>query len=160
MWDKLKNDKYVKDLLIKLVTILFVAAIALLLFDVLTQSKDGRRQIVDMDGGSEYTEETMLATEEEIRLESILSQMKGVGETEVMITYQSVETSNMFFSGGSNNNISRKEEGVIVASEGAGAIIVKNNIINAVATVFDIPASSVMVFEKSDTEQKELRKQD
>ncbi len=76
MWDKLKNDKYVKDLLVKLLTILFVAAIALLLFDVLTQSKDGRRQIVDMDGGTEYTEETALATEEEVMREICVSQMK------------------------------------------------------------------------------------
>jgi len=151
MWDKLKNDKYVKDLLIKLLTILFVAVIALLLFDVLTQSKDGRRQIVDMDGGTEYTEETAMATEEEIRLEEILSQMKGVGETNVMITYQNVEETDTVFSSESNKN-DRKVEGVIVASEGAGDIIIKSNIINAVATVFDIPASNVVVFEKSNSD--------
>ncbi len=151
MWDKLKNDKYVKDLLVKLLTILFVAVIALLLFDVLTQSKDGRRQIVDMDGGTEYTEETAIATEEEIRLEEILSQMKGVGDTNVMITYQNVEETDTVFSSESNKN-DRKVEGVIVASEGAGDIIIKSNIINAVATVFDIPASNVVVFEKSNSD--------
>mgnify|MGYP000891555313 CR=1 FL=1 len=148
MWEKLKNDKYVKDLLIKLLTILFVAAIALLLFDVLTQSKDGRRQIVDMDGGTEYTEETAFATEEEIRLEEILSQMKGVGDTNVMITYQTEESDTVF----SGANKSRKVEGVIVASEGAGNVVIRNNIIIAVATVFDIPASKVVVFEKSDVD--------
>lgn len=148
MWDKLKNDKYVKDLLIKALTILFVAAIALLLFDVLTQSKDGRRQIVDMDGGTEYTNAAAVASDEELRLEEILSQMKGVGDTNVMITYQRIEETDSVFSS-SNNNKNLKVEGVIVASEGAGDIIIKNNIINAVATVFDIPASSVMVFEKS-----------
>jgi len=148
MWDKLKNDKYVKDLLVKLLTILFVAVIALLLFDVLTQSKDGRRQIVDMNGGTEYTEETAIATEEEIRLEEILSQMKGVGDTNVMITYQNAEAADTVFSG---SNTDRKVEGVIVAAEGAGDIIIKNNIINAVATVFDIPVSNVVVFEKSES---------
>ena len=148
MWDKLKNDKYVKDLLMRLLTVLFVAAIALLLFDVLTQSKDGRRQIVDMDGGTEYTEETALATQEEKRLEDILGQMKGVGETSVMITYQKREQSEPVFSSGDNNR-DLKVEGVIVASEGAGDIIVRNNIINAVATVYDIPAANVVVFEKS-----------
>lgn len=148
MWDKLKNDKYVKDLLIRLLTVLFVAAIALLLFDVLTQSKDGRRQIVDMDGGSEYTQESALATQEEKRLEDILSQMKGVGKTSVMITYQSREqTETVFGSGDNNKNL--MVEGVIVASEGAGDIIVKTNIINAVATVYDIPAANVVVFEKN-----------
>ncbi len=148
MWDKLKNDKNVKDLLVKLLTILFVAVIALLLFDVLTQSKDGRRQIVDMNGGSEYTEETAIATEEEIRLEEILSQMKGVGDTNVMITYQSTEAADTVFSGSSTD---RKVGGVIVAAEGAGDMIIKNNIINAVATVFDIPVSNVVVFEKSES---------
>ncbi len=151
MWDKLKNDKYVKDLLIKFLTILFVAAIALLLFDVLTQSKDGRRQIVDMDGGTEYTEETALATEEEIKLEKILSQMKGVGDTTVMITYQSSEKPDTVFSAG-NDNKSRKVEGVIVASKGAGDIIIRSRIVDAVSTVFDIPASNVVVFEKIDSD--------
>lgn len=150
MWDKLKNDKYVKDLLVKLLTILFVAVIALLLFDVLTQSKDGRRQIVDMDGGTEYTEET-LATMEERRLEEILSQMKGVGDTNVMITYQNEEEPDPVFSSNANSNKSRKVEGVIVAAEGAGDIIAKNNIINAVATVYNIPVSNVVVYEKSDS---------
>ena len=148
MWDKLKNDKYVKDLLVKLLTILFVAVIALLLFDVLTQSKDGRRQIVDMNGGTEYTEETAIATGEEVRLEEILSQMKGVGDTNVMITYQSADAADTVFSG---NNTDRKVEGVIVAAEGAGDMIIKNDIINAVATVFDIPVSNVVVFEKSES---------
>ncbi len=148
MWDKLKNDKYVKDLLIKLLTILFVAVIALLLFDVLTQSKDGRRQIVDIDGGTEYTEEIALVTEEEKRLENILSQMKGVGDTDVMITYQNVEETVSVFSGESNSK-NLKVEGVIIASEGADDILIKSNIINAVATIYDISASNVVVFEKN-----------
>jgi hypothetical protein len=100
-----------------------------------------------MDGGAEYTEETALATEEEVRLEEILSQMKGVGDTNVMITYQNEETDTVF----SGQNKYRKVEGVIVASEGAGDIVIKNDIINAVATVFDIPASNVVVYEKSDS---------
>lgn len=157
MWDKLKNDKYLKDLIIKLIMILFVAAIALLIFDVLTQSKDGRKQIVDMDGGTEYSKEATSTVEEEIRLKAILSQMKGVGDTEVMITYKSSEEKNMVFSG---NDATRKVEGVIVASEGAGDIITKNNIINAVATLFNIPVSNIMVFEKNINNKNELYNQD
>jgi len=151
MLDKLKNDKFVKDLLVKLITILFVAALALLVFDVLTQSKDGRRQIVDLDGGTEYTEldEETLATVEEKRLEQILTQIKGVGAANVMITYQENEEAASVFSGENNNNSKPRVEGVIVTAEGAGDVITKNNIINAVAAVFDIPAANVMVFEKS-----------
>lgn len=149
MWEKLKNDKYVKDLLMKLLTVLFVAVIALLLFDVLTQSKDGRRQIVDMNGGTEYTEETALSTEEELRLEGILSQMKGVGDTNVMITYQRDDGAASVFNSSDSTKKNYKVEGVIVASEGAGDIVIRNNIINAVATLFDIPTSNVVVYEKS-----------
>ena len=150
MWDKLKNDKYVKDMFVKLISVLIVAVIALLLFDVMTQSKDGRRQIVDSDGGTEYTEfdETSLETNEEMRLEQILSQIKGVGASNVMITYQDDENTTTVF-GGENRNNNPRVEGVIVTAEGAGNIIVKSNIINAVAALYNIPATSVMVFEKS-----------
>ena len=150
MWEKLKNDKYLKDLLIKLITVLFVAAIALLLFDVLTQSKDGRRQIVDMDGGSEYSQQdaSALTTDEERRLEKILSEIKGVGETSVMITYRDSEKAASVFSQDGSDEDS-PVEGVIVISEGARDVIVKNNIINAVSALYDIQAANVMVFEKN-----------
>lgn len=143
MWDKLKNDKYVKDLLVKLITVLVIAAIALILVDVLSQDKDGRRQIVDMDGGTEVTD--TLATTEEIRLESILSQLEGVGDADVMITYQYEEEADAVFT---NQNNDRKVAGVIVVCEGAGNVVIKNDIINAVATVYDISASKVVVMKK------------
>ena len=54
MKEKLKDDKFVKDLLYKFLSVLVIAIVALLLLNVLTQSKDGRTQIVDEDGGSEY----------------------------------------------------------------------------------------------------------
>lgn len=148
MWEKLKNDKYVKELLIKLIAVLLVAAMALLIFDVFTNSKDGRRQIVDMDGGSEYTsaEAETLATDEERRLEQILSEIKGVGAARVMITYQEEEPAASLYSG--EKRKSPKVEGVIVTAEGAKDIIVKSSIINAVSALFDIPAANVMVFEK------------
>lgn len=149
MWEKLKNDKYVKELLYKLIAVLFVAAIALLLFDVLSQSKDGRRQIVDMDGGSEYTsvKAETLATNEERRLEEILSEIKGVGAAKVMITYQERDNSASLYSSEKVN--SPKVEGVIVTAEGANEIIVRSSIIDAVSALFDIPAANVMVFERN-----------
>lgn len=148
MWEKLKNDKYVKELLKKLIAVLLVAAMALLVFDVFTTSKDGRRQIVDMDGASEYTsaEAATLATDEERRLEQILSEIKGVGAARVMITYQEEEPVASLYSG--EKRKSPKVEGVIVTAEGAKDIIVKSSIINAVSALFDIPAANVMVFEK------------
>lgn len=149
MWDKLKTDKYAKSLLTKLITILIVASIALLLFDVLTQSKDGRRQIVDDNGGTEYLESAADAsTKEENKLKDILSDIKGVGEVDVMITYKENEPSSNLFNGDSKEKQS-KVGGVIVTASGAGDIIIRNNITNAVTAVFNIPASNVSVFEKN-----------
>ena len=92
-----------------------------------TQSKDGRKQILDEDGG---TEEALCA---------ILTDMKGVGEVDVMLQY------------GEDDQIS----GVIVTAEGAGDPVVQNNLVNAVRAVFNIPVSSVMVFEKDDNANQE-----
>lgn len=121
MWEKFKNDKNTKDLMIKLITVLIIASIALLSFDVMTQSNDGRKQIVDENGGTE----TALCT--------ILQDIKGVGAVDVMIQYEEGE---------------QKVMGVIVTAEGAGNAVVKNNVTNAVSAVFNIPVSNVMVYEK------------
>lgn len=100
--------------------IIIILAIILLSFDVFTQSRDGRRQIVDRDGG----------TESELCM--ILSDIDGVGDVDVMLQYDEDD----------------KITGAIVTAEGAGNPIVKNNLINAVMAVFNISSSSVEVFEK------------
>lgn len=120
MLEKLKKDPQMKDKAIKVAALLIIIAVILLSFDVFTQSKDGRRQVIDKDGGTE-TELCM-----------ILSDIDGVGEVDVMLQY------------------SKDDEitGAIVTAEGAGSPVVKNNLINAVMAVFDISASNVEVFEK------------
>ena len=65
MFEKLKKDPKMKDLAIKIIAVLIILSVALLSFDVFTQSKDGRKQILDEDGG---TEEALCA---------ILTDMKG-----------------------------------------------------------------------------------
>ena len=109
-----------KDIALKIVAVIIILAVILLSFDVFTQSKDGRRQIVDKDGG----------TESELCM--ILSDIDGVGDVDVMLQYDKDE------------NIT----GAIVTAEGAGSPVVKINLINAVMAVFNIPSSSVEVFEK------------
>lgn len=109
-----------KDIALKIVAVIIILAVILLSFDVFTQSRDGRRQIVDKDGG----------TESELCM--ILSDIDGVGDVDVMLQYDKDE------------NIT----GAIVTAEGAGSPVVKNNLINAVMAVFNIPSSSVEVFEK------------
>jgi len=120
MWEKLKNNKKATDLMIKVITIMIIAAIALLSLDVMTSSRDGRRQIVSEHG------------ETEAALIAILQNMKGVGEVEVMITYEN------------GNRIT----GVIVTAEGAGSVVIRNDVTRAVSGVFNLPVRNVMVFEK------------
>lgn len=127
MLEKLKKDPKMKDLVIKIIALLIILSIALLSFDVFTQNKDGRKQIIDEDGGIEA------------ELCNILTDMKGVGAVDVMLQY------------GEKEQIS----GVIVTAEGAEDPVVRNNLVNAVRAVFNIPVSSVMVFEKDRTNQKD-----
>lgn len=120
MFDKFFKDGKSKDAVIKLITIAVIAAVMLVAFDVLTQDRDSRRQIIDDDGGTEMT------------LSEILTDIDGVGEVDVMIRQ------------GEDNGIS----GVIITAEGAGNPVIKENITRAVAAVYNIPASNVVVFEK------------
>lgn len=120
-------EKINKENLIRIITVLIIASIVLLAMSILTDTGDGRKQIIDKDGGTETA------------LCSILSEIKGVGQVNVMIDYTD------------ENQV----KGVIVTAEGAGSPVVKNNIINGVATVFDIPVSSVIVFEKNSESGKD-----
>lgn len=131
MKEKLKNDRLVKLLLTRSITVLLIAVLALIMLNVLANSKDGRKQILDEDGGTEYTSASAPAgnreyTEEERRLSEILSSMKGVGATTVMVS----------------------ENGVIITAEGAESAVVRDEITAAVSALFGIPVNHVKVFEK------------
>ena len=120
MFDKFFKEGKSKDIILKLITVAVIAAVLLVAFDVITQDRDSRRQIIDEDGGSEMT------------LSEILTDIDGVGEVDVMIRQ------------GEEHDIS----GVIITAEGAGDPVIRDNITRAVAAVYNIPASNVVVFEK------------
>lgn len=152
MKEKLKDDKFVKDLLMKVLFVLIIGAVALVLLDVLSLDKDGRKQIVS-EGGQGTTTEMEAAssgiTAAEEKLKDILGTMKGVGKVNVMITYRDdqEELSSVFSR--AETREPNQVKGVIITAEGAGNPVVRNNIINAVSAVFDIPLANVMVFEKN-----------
>jgi len=118
---KILEDPVIKDRCIKIFVVIIIAIVILLSFDVFSQNKDGRRQIVDKDGGVEAD------------LCMILSDIDGVGEVDVMLQYDEDE------------NVT----GAIVTAGGADDPVVKNNVINAVMALFDISAANVEVFKKS-----------
>lgn len=127
MLSKILNDPEFKDKGLKIIVILIIIAVIMLSFDVFTQTKDGRKQIIDDDGGIEA------------ELCTILSDIEGVGEVDVMLQYDDSE----------------QITGAIVTAEGAGDPIVKNDIVNAVMALFNISATCVEVFEKSSSETNE-----
>lgn len=120
MFDKIAG----KENFIKLITVLLIASIGILALSILTDSSDGRKQIIDLDGGSEE------------QLCSVLSSIKGVGDVEVMVKYDAEE------------NVS----GVIVIAEGGSDPVIANDLTQGVSTLFNIPVSNVIVFEKEQEE--------
>lgn len=116
-----------KENILKIVVALIVASVILLTLSILTDDNDSRSQISDNDGATETT------------LCNILSEVKGVGDVNVMIQYDDES----------------KVSGVIVTAEGAHDPVVKNDVIKGVSALFDIPVSSVMVFEKNQEEKSD-----
>ena len=114
-------DKTGKDAWIKLIGVLLALSAAIMVLSIFTSDNDGRRQIVDGDGGREE------------QLCSVLSSIEGAGQVEVMLEYDSRS----------------KVTGVIILAEGSSNSVVRNNLTNGVATLYSIPVSSVIVFEKS-----------
>jgi hypothetical protein len=147
--EKLKDDKYAKELLFKFIFALSVAIVALLLINVMNINKDGRSQIIDEDGATEYLETGNGPTREEARLALLLSEINGVGTVDVMISYESNEEKDSIFSETTDKGTERIR-GVIITAAGAESPIIKNNLMHAVATLFDIPIQKVIVFEKNE----------
>jgi len=132
-----------KKLYYVLLTIITISAMILLSGNVLSQDRDGRHQIIDKDGGEELMVNGTLKTQEELRLQMMLSNISGVGDNQVMITWKEADSSGSIF----QSQPEYKElQGVIVAAEGAAHPSVKLSIIDAVTSVYGIPTSSVMVF--------------
>ncbi len=152
MKGKLKDDKFVKDLLYKFLSVLIIAIAALLLLNVISQNKDGRSQIIDEDGGSEYAERAIFTAQEQ-KLTEILKEIKGVGDVSVMLTYEQKATAGDLFSNTEKEDYSKVKGAVIIAS-GGGDAVAQNNILKAVTALFDIPVQNVRVFEKAEEGNK------
>ncbi len=146
MKEKLKDDKFVKDLLYKFLSVLIIAVAALLLLNVMSQSKDGRSQIIDEDGGTEYWEDGSASTLEERKLEEILSSIKGVGDVSVMLTYEEGQATGDFLSPGEETRENVK--GAIITASGGADAVIKSKILEAVTALFNIPVQNVKVYER------------
>lgn len=145
MKGKLKDDKFVKELLYKFLSLLIIAIVALLLLNVMTQNKDGRTQIIDEDGGTEHLSEAALTIEEK-KLAEILTGIKGVGDVRVMLSYESKGEDKDFFTE-SKKEEGGKVKGAVIIASGGDKAVTKSKIQEAVVALFDIPIQNVKVFE-------------
>lgn len=132
LWKKFKDEKTTKDLLTMMITTLIVICVALLLVDVLGQNRDGRNQIVS--SSTDLSAATEINTEDEIKLQTILSKIEGVGSADVMIS----------------KNSQNVVEGVIIVASGAEDATTRLHILDAVASLYDLPVDKIAVFRQQE----------
>lgn len=128
-------------------------------------------------GGKDNKEENIETTKTEVvtderRLEDILSQIDGVGEVSVMITYYSSSEKDIAYeTKTSSRNLEESEDkkavmtdgepmvvkevypdvkGVIVTAQGAGRTDVKAAISEAVSATLDVPVHKICIFKKEE----------
>lgn len=120
IWNKLLGNKKNQWLILLLVGILLVV------IAIPTKSD------TEKDTGFQMTEnEDANATEMEKRLEGILSQMQGIGEVHVMITYRQ------------ENQV----EGVVVVAEGGEQGVIVQKITEVVRALFDVDSHKIKVID-------------
>ena len=120
IWKKLLENKKNQWLILLLVGILLVVIAIPTKSD--TEKDTGFRMTEDEDAN---------ATEMEKRLESILSQMQGIGEVHVMITYRQ------------ENQV----EGVVVVAEGGEQGVIVQKITEVVRALFDVDSHKIKVID-------------
>lgn len=185
--DNIFEKKGKKEIVNLLITIIILCILGVLCYNTVYPDKKETRHNEDkinnlinnnQEINKDYTDV------EEKKLKEILSNIKGVGNVEVMITYESTKeivpalntTESNDITEGDNSNgtdtirsrtdstksvvisnsneviilkeIQPKVKGVMVVAEGVDNIVVKNNIINAVSALFDIPINKIVVFDK------------
>ncbi len=138
----------------KLITVALIVIISVVFLNAMTQSRDGRHSVISAEGSNEYIDS--VKTDEEIRLQSILECISGVGKVHVMIQGSedsSPASSSVFSASLSGSSVKsraadgEKNGGVIVVAEGGGDPNVCSRITDAVSTVCGIKPSEVVVFE-------------
>ena len=129
-----KDEKAVKDVLNFIITLVIILATALLIGNVFF-AEDEEQSPVIFDNDSKTIDAENLYMEEEQRMSDILSQVKGVGDVKVMLTY------------GEDEHGESTVKGVVVVAQGAGDVITKNKIVTAAQSAFDIPVSRITVLE-------------
>ena len=120
IWKKLSENKKNQWIILLLVGILLVVISIPTKPNTKTETSWGT-----------FEENEINTTETEQRLESILSQMQGIGKVHAMITYQD------------KNNV----EGIVVVAEGASNGVIVQKITEVVRALFDVDSHKIKVIE-------------
>ena len=77
-------------------------------------------------------------------IKNLLSQIDGVGECDVLVTYKPTDGENKVDGMNATDNV----QGVVVVAQGGQDVLVRIKIINALCTLLNIQADDIQIFEK------------
>lgn len=77
-------------------------------------------------------------------IKNLLSQIDGVGECDVLVTYKPADGENTADGMDATDNV----QGVVVVAQGGQDVLVRIKIINALCTLLNIQADDIQIFEK------------
>ena len=124
-----------KDVLNYIISIIIILSVSLLVYNMMVTPKEDGKVVLDRD--SQTIDEENLYFDDEKRFSDMLSNIKGVGDVKVMITYEPAEQQQQ----------EPSVKGVMIVAKGAGDIVVKNNIMGAAEAVFGLPVNRITVLE-------------
>ena len=79
-----------------------------------------------------------------VSIKNLLSQINGVGECDVLVTYKPSDSEKTGDDMDSTDNI----QGVVVVAQGGQDVLVRIKIVNALCTLLNIQADDIQIFEK------------
>lgn len=143
---RIKNKKNVEFIILGVIILAILLIYASTLWDKAPDEQPLPSNLLESGAQEDLTEYSGAL---EKKLAQILSQIVGVGDVNVMITFESgpiVETATGL---GQEENAYPKVQGVLVVAEGAGDLGVKAKVLDAVRIALNLPADQVQVFERT-----------
>lgn len=137
MLEKIKNfAKKCKNIKgFEIICALVIAVIAICIYFSVNAIKTSSQQQASASAGESKIE---------VGIKNLLTQIDGVGECDVLVTYKPSEDGENGDEMDSTDNI----QGVVVVAKGAQDVLVRIKIINALCTLLNIQADDIQIFEK------------
>ena len=167
------KEKRTQNLILVIVLLVILLVSINMIFDKNSNSTSSNKNIIESDNNTNLEGE-ILKSNLESKLENILSQISGISEVSIVITYSQDTKQNLVYntkeetsdgkssseksvayneSSGTKTAIVEsvelpKVEGAIVVAKGANSVEIRSKIASAISSVTNIAAYKVQVFEK------------